>query len=101
MVTWLAGRLRIWMLGVLLVVVAALGVTTGLPGWWALVVYGGAFAFFAAVMIAVVDREGAGAGDRGGHRGPQRPRPLTTTPRAPRRRAGMARRRPQNDTRSA
>lgn len=101
MVAWLAGRLRIWMLGVLVVVIATLAVTTGLPGWWALIAYGCAFAFFAAVVISVVDREGAAVGDRGGDRGPQRPRPQTTTRRSPRPRAGWVRRRPQDDTRSA
>lgn len=100
MVAWLADRLRIWMLGVLVVVVATLAVTTGLPGWWALIAYGCAFAFFAAVVISVVDREGAVGGERGGDRG-RRPRPQTTTRRSPRPRAGLVRRRPQDGTRSA
>ena len=61
----IASRLRFWMLGVLVVLVAALEVVTGLPGLWGFVVYGAGVLFFALVMIAVIDREGRPMGDRG------------------------------------
>ena len=61
----ITSRLRFWMLGVLVLVVAALEVATGLPGLWAFVVYGVGALFFALVMIAVIDREGQPMGDRG------------------------------------
>ncbi len=57
-------HLRFWMLGVLVVVVAILEVVTGLPGWWAVGVYGLAFIFFGLVMFAVIVREGRPMGDR-------------------------------------
>ena len=37
---------------------------TGLPGWWALGVYGMAFTFFGLVMFTLIDREGQPMGDR-------------------------------------
>lgn len=61
-------RLRFWMLGGLVVLVAALEVVTGLPGLWSFVVYGAGAVFFALVMTAVIDREGRPMGDRGDFR---------------------------------
>lgn len=58
-------RLRFWMLGVLVIFVAALELATGLPGLWGFVVHGAGALFFALVMIAVIDREGQPMGDRG------------------------------------
>lgn len=62
----IANRLRFWMLGVLVVGVAVLEVATGLPGWWAAIVYGVALVFFATVVFAVIGREGQPMGDRSG-----------------------------------
>ena len=53
----LTSRLRFWHLGVLVVVVAVLEATTGLPGWSWVPVYGGAALLFGLTMVAVVDRE--------------------------------------------
>lgn len=65
---WLADRLRFWMLGVVVGVLALLELVTGLPGWWALVGYGGAALLVLAIMVAVIDREGGPTGGPMGKR---------------------------------
>ena len=55
----LTSRLRFWHLGVLVVVVAVLEATTGLPGWSWVPVYGGAALLFGLTMVGAIDR-GAG-----------------------------------------
>lgn len=56
--------LRLWMVGVLVVVIAILELVTGLPGWWSLIVYGSGLVIFGLVMLAVLSREGPSMHDR-------------------------------------
>ena len=54
---WMTSRLRFWHLSVLVVVVAVVEGTTGLPGWWWVPVYAATALLFGLTMFAVIDRE--------------------------------------------